>query len=46
MLKKIKQYFCKHKWNSLYVYGIFSLYQCDKCDKTKNDWTLLPKHLK
>ena len=37
MLNKIKQYFCKHKWEEIYVYGFSSLYQCNKCKKTKND---------
>lgn len=36
MFKKIKQYFCKHKWQCMYIYGTTALWRCKKCDKTKH----------
>lgn len=36
MIKKIKQYFCKHKWQCMYIYGTTALWRCKKCDKTKH----------
>jgi len=33
MLKKLKQFFCRHKWKCVYVYGFSADYKCLKCNK-------------
>ena len=33
MIKKLKQYFCRHTWQLVYKYGFTADYKCSKCDK-------------
>ena len=35
MIQKIKQYFCKHTFKCLYIYGTFAEWKCKKCGKCK-----------
>ena len=37
MIKKLKQFFCRHKWKCVYVYGFSADYKCYKCDKRTKD---------
>ena len=34
-MKNLKQFFCRHKWECIYVYRISADYVCTKCSKTK-----------
>lgn len=33
---RLKQFFCKHKYKVVYIYGATALWRCCKCDKSKN----------
>jgi len=35
MIKKLKQFFCKHSWRCVYIYGTYADWRCRKCDKKK-----------
>lgn len=41
MIKKIKQYFCKHSWRCVYIYGTYADWRCRKCDKGKKGYAPL-----
>jgi len=41
IMKRLKQFFCRHKWECIFVYRISADYVCTKCYKTKKDFAPL-----
>ncbi len=35
MIQKIRQYFCKHTYKCVYIYGTYADWRCLKCEKKK-----------